>query len=97
MRAGDVDVVGLGEAVAEGHSAGDKIRVEAGSCGRTCFQPFSHFFKNIVFGCLAGFLAGTGVIDEDVNVPWTGLDLLGSLLVGLVTGEVQLDCLDGAG
>lgn len=30
LRAGDVDVIGFGEAVAEGHPAGDEFRVEGG-------------------------------------------------------------------
>lgn len=39
----------------------------------------------------------TGVVDEDVDVPWTGLDLLESLLDRLVTGEIDLDRFDGVG
>ena len=39
----------------------------------------------------------TGVVDEHVDVPWTGLDLLVSLLDRLVTGEIDLDRFDGVG
>ena len=39
----------------------------------------------------------TGVVDEGVDVAWTGLDLLESLLDRLVTGEIELEGFDGVG
>ena len=39
----------------------------------------------------------TSVIDEGIDVPWTGLDLLESLLDRLVTGEIDLDRFNGVG
>lgn len=44
-----------------------------------------------------GKVVHTGVVDEDVNVPWTGLDLLESLLDRLITSEIDLDRFDGTG
>jgi hypothetical protein len=37
------------------------------------------------------------VINEGVDVPWTGLDLLESLLDRLVTGKIDLDRFNGVG
>ena len=37
----------------------------------------------------------TSVVDEGVDVAWTGLDLLESLLNRLVTGEINLDRFNG--
>jgi hypothetical protein len=39
----------------------------------------------------------TSVIDEGVDVPWTGLNLLESLLNRLVTSEIDLDRFNGVG
>ena len=89
MRAGDVDVVGFGEAVADRDSAGEEFDVEGGPWGIVSLH-----------GNVEGFWEGgalTGVIDQGVDVPWTGLDLLKSLLDGFVAGEVDLDRFDGAG
>ena len=38
----------------------------------------------------------TSVVDKDVDVPWTCLDLLESLLNRFVTSEIDLDRFNGA-
>ncbi len=69
MRAGNVHVVGLGEAVAERASAGDEFDVESGplrdvtACGTS---------QDI------GRCVHTSVVDENIDVARTGLDLLES-------------------
>lgn len=37
----------------------------------------------------------TSIVDKGVEAPWTGLDLLKSLLDRLIAGEIDLDCFDG--
>lgn len=39
----------------------------------------------------------TSVVDEGINLPWTGLDLLGSLFDWIVTGEIKMDRFNGVG
>ena len=39
----------------------------------------------------------TTVVDEGVNVPWTGLNLLERLLDRLITHEINLNCFNGVG
>lgn len=39
----------------------------------------------------------TSVVDEDVDVPWTGLDLLESLLDRVVTGEIKMERFNSVG
>lgn len=39
----------------------------------------------------------TGVVDESVDMSWVGLDLLESLLNGVVAGQIDLEGFNGVG
>ena len=37
------------------------------------------------------------IVDEGVPLPWTGLDLLETLFDRIITGEINMDRLNGIG
>ena len=70
LRAGNIHVVGLVEAVAERDFAGEEFDVEGGP-----WEMLGHVECHGIEGGVH-----TSVVDEGVEAPWTGLDLLESLL-----------------
>lgn len=87
MRAGNIYVVGFSEAFTERDFASEEFDVEGG--------PWEMSVSTECQGISGGVV--TSVVDKGVDMPWTGLDLLKSLLNRFITIEIDLDRFDGAG